>query len=130
MKLLSAKLLLVLAMQVSAAEINLVESEGGTFILEGTDVMLDTGSKYTVVNSLTKNDSYLRTVSAVLADGRIKQYPVYNISKYYVLVCSFENIEAVFVKNGKNILGLNIIKQMSPVSLYTIPTPKLFVNCE
>lgn len=119
-------------------EIPLTESEGGTFYLNSeivgvsSSMLFDTGSKYVVLGKdtfaivkMTSQVKPLRTIHAIMANGRGAYYPVYQIDKIsFSADCEFYNVEVVVMQGStKDILGLNVIKEMTPLVLYVYPDP-------
>jgi predicted aspartyl protease len=119
-------------------QIPLTESEGGTFYLDstvsGTDshMLFDTGSKYVVLGKTTfrelkqtHNMVPIRTIHAVMANGRGSYYPVYQLDQLeFSDNCVFFNVEVVVMEgSNRDILGLNVIKEMTPLELHVYPLP-------
>jgi predicted aspartyl protease len=118
--------------------IPLAESEGGTFYLDGvvsgvdSHMLFDTGSKYVVLGKdtfrlvkKTENITMLRTIHAIMANGRGAYYPVYQVAQLeFAEGCVFFNVEVVVMENNsRDILGLNVIKEMTPLELHVYPLP-------
>jgi predicted aspartyl protease len=125
-------------------ELTLTESAGGVFYLAGTvsnaadaSMLFDTGSKYVVIGKDTFNQikhdptvTKLRTIHAIMANGKGAYYPVYQIGKLTLSdTCEFYNVEAVVMEhNVKDILGLNVIKEMTPLELHIYPLPLIITE--
>jgi len=103
------------------------------------ELMLDTGSGYLAINQnllaeLKKRQmaSYQRSINARLANGAVKKVAIYQIAQLHLGEgCTLYNVDAAILSgNSRNILGLNILKQMESFSVAFDP-PQLILNgCE
>lgn len=119
---------------ISTVSIHLDIARSGTLYVAGSlssdhsvDLLLDTGSSYTIITSksfealrLANAITYQRDIIGVMADGRERKTKVYMIKEMAVGNCRLNNIEAV-VLGGQSVgvLGINALKQLSPFSINT-----------
>lgn len=100
--------------------------------------LVDTGSGLTVVppsvikDLLTRNEASLtRELTGTLASGERMAVSVYTITMLQLGKCRFRDVEVVvFPGRTSPILGLNIIRQLEPVTFsFATDPPHLTVNC-
>ncbi|MDX1694103.1 MAG: retropepsin-like aspartic protease [Ketobacteraceae bacterium] len=100
------------------------------------ELMLDTGSGYLAINEALLDElkdggmaTYQRSIRARLANGSVKKVPVYRISQLTLgKGCIIHNVDAAVLRGKtRNILGLNVLKQMESFSVSFNP-PRLVLN--
>jgi len=103
-----------------------------------TMLLLDTGSGYVSLSQQTFNKlaagstkRLLRHIQGVMANGKKVTVPIYQIAELRLgSSCVLHEIEvAVMPAGSRDILGLNAIRQLQPVTLALDP-PSLSGNCE
>ncbi len=120
-------------------------STASTYYIDGyftgygaVDLMVDTGSSYTVINEealavLRENGAatYLKDLTGIMADGSKKIVPVYQIAEMSIGAnCAFKNIEAVvFAGSTRYILGISTLKKAAPFTFSMEPPTLLVSNC-
>ena len=143
----SALLLCLAASAIHAGDLDnlaLRTSEAGTYYLAGsidslvhTEFLVDTGAGYVSLSDKTfrtiseiESTILLRHINARMANGRIVTVPVYQVEELALSEnCVLRNIEVTVVKNSdRDILGLNAIRALQPVTLQLDP-PVLSVSC-
>lgn len=126
------------------SDIPLEVAQAGTFYVKAsldgmvdTQLLLDTGSGYVSLSKATfnqiKNDSttvFQRNITGVMANGHSMSVPVYLIGELKLSSqCILHDIEvAVFQNASRDILGLNALKQMQPITLQLDP-PVMTATC-
>jgi len=117
----------------------------GTFYLPAvvdrqvdTRLLLDTGSGYVSLsqqtfNKLTRDSTrhLLRHIQGVMANGKTVSVPVYQIAELGLGAgCVLYDIEVAVMPSGsRDILGINAIRQLQPITLGLDP-PRLSGNCQ
>ena len=125
--------------------IPMLESAAATYYVEGhlqgygdVDLMVDTGSSYTVVNTrvfdaLQSNGKahHLKELSGIMADGSRQRVPIYRLPGLTLGDrCFFENVEvAVFPGDTRNILGIRTLKNAAPFSFSVDPPTLTLSGC-
>jgi predicted aspartyl protease len=126
------------------SEIHLEAVQAGTFYVKAsldgvveTDLLLDTGSGYVSLSKTTfdrikdtASTTFQRNITGVMANGKAVSVPVYRIAELKLnSECVLHDIEvAVFRDTSRDILGLNALKQMQPLTLQLDP-PVLTATC-
>lgn len=104
-----------------------------------SELMLDTGSEYLVVNEKTLRQlkdkaqvKYIKDVTGVMADGSEIRVPVYHLAHLNIGDrCMIENVEvAVFKGNTRQILGLSALRKVAPFSVSVEPAGLTLSNCQ
>lgn len=119
-------------------------ADSGTLYVEGrligkvdTTLLLDTGSGYVSLSraifNRVKGDAgtrFLRDIHGVLADGNNVVVPVYSVAELRLGAnCTLREVEVAVMPNGaRDILGLNALRQLQPLTLQLDP-PRLTANC-
>lgn len=132
------------AAHAEATSLPLHTAGSGTLYLDGrlvnavdTELLLDTGSGYVSLSRETFNrvkghagTRYLREIHGVLANGKSVAVPVYAIAELSLGAnCTLYNVEVAVMPNGsRDILGLNALRQLQPLTLQLDP-PQLVANC-
>lgn len=102
------------------------------------DLMVDTGSGYTVINEdtlalLKEFDGavYVKDLSGVLADGSSMTVPVYRIAQMRIgAACTLRDVEvAVFPGSTRQILGLSALRHAAPFIFSLNPPQLVLSNC-
>lgn len=102
------------------------------------DLMVDTGSGYTVINeetlSLLKEFDgaiYVKDLSGILADGSSMTVPVYRIAQLRIgEACTLLDVEvAVFPGSTRQILGLSALRHAAPFIFSLNPPQLVLSNC-
>lgn len=120
-------------------------STASTYYVDGyftgygaVDLMVDTGSSYTIINEealavLRQKGAatYIKDLTGIMADGSKKIVPVYQIAEMSIgNGCTFKNVEAaVFAGNTRHILGISTLKQAAPFTFSMEPPTLLVSNC-
>ncbi len=120
-------------------------STASTYYVDGyftgygaVDLMVDTGSSYTVINEealavLRENGAaiYVKDLTGIMADGSKKIVPVYRIAEMSIgNGCTFKDIEAaVFAGSTRYILGISTLKKATPFTFSLEPPTLLLSNC-
>jgi len=128
-------LLCSLPWRAEAAEFALQQATSGNFYVAAvfgpvhTDMLLDTGSGYVSLTPATfrrinrsatgeARPAFKRKITGVMANGRATSVPVYQLPQLQLGDCVLENIEAVvFPGADRNILGLNALSRLQPLTL-------------
>ena len=126
------------------AEIPMHEVRSGAFYIKGnlgglvdTDLLLDTGSGYVSLSQQTfdliRDDAttvFQRHITGIMANGRKESVPIYRIGELRLTSeCILRNIEvAVFRSTSRDILGLNALMQIQPITLQLDP-PLMTATC-
>ncbi|MDH5544945.1 MAG: retroviral-like aspartic protease family protein [Gammaproteobacteria bacterium] len=101
-----------------------------------TELMVDTGSGYLVLNETTLHSlkrkghaAYLRQLQGIMADGTQKTVDVYQISSIKIgETCVLRNVEAaIFPGNTRQILGLSALQKAAPF-IFSIEPPELVLS--
>ena len=101
-----------------------------------TELMVDTGSSYMTINedtlaALTKSKqaTYVKKVSGVLADGSHIPISIYSIARVEIGAnCVISNVEAaVFPGKTRQILGLSALRKTAPF-VFSIEPPRLTLS--
>lgn len=102
------------------------------------DLMVDTGSGYTVINEDTltllkaiDGAVYVKDLSGVLANGSTMTVPVYRVAQLRIgAACTLRDVEvAVFPGSTRQILGLSALRHAAPF-IFSLNPPKLVLsNC-
>ncbi|WP_126453462.1 retropepsin-like aspartic protease family protein [Sulfuriflexus mobilis] len=105
---------------------------------ESEAYLIDTGASYVTISETTLADlldkdqaEFVRVMSAVLADGRGMDVPVYRVSSLQIgKHCHFSDVEvAVIPGEARCVLGLSALRQAAPF-IFSIDPPELTVsNC-
>jgi predicted aspartyl protease len=102
------------------------------------DLMVDTGSGYTVINEETlallkeiNGAVYVKELSGVLADGSSMTVPVYRVPQLRIgEACTLMDIEvAVFPGKTRQILGLSALRHAAPFIFSMNPPQLVLSNC-
>lgn len=102
------------------------------------DLMVDTGSGYTVINEETlallkefDGAVYVKELSGVLADGSTMTVPVYRVSQMRIgEACTLIDVEvAVFPGKTRQILGLSALRHAAPFIFSMNPPQLVLSNC-
>lgn len=102
------------------------------------DLMVDTGSGYTVINEETlallkalDEAVYVKELSGVLADGSTMTVPVYRIAQMRIgEACTLLGVEvAVFPGKTRQILGLSALRHAAPFIFSMNPPQLVLSNC-
>lgn len=102
------------------------------------DLMVDTGSGYTVINEETlalleafDGADYVKELSGVLADGSKMTVPVYRIAQLRIgAACTLRDVEvAVFPGKTRQILGLSALRHAAPFIFSMNPPQLVLSNC-
>ena len=100
--------------------------------------LLDTGAAMVTVSEglyrqLKKvtETRQLRTVAGRMADGRYKQFPVYEIKGLTLGdSCDLQTLEVLVVGGkGRNLLGLNALERVAPFTMSLAPPALLISGC-
>lgn len=134
----------VSASQAAPIDIPLEAVQAGTYYIQAsldgmvdTRLLLDTGSGYVSLSKATfdriRNDSttvFQRNITGVMANGHSMSVPVYLIGELKLSShCILRGIEvAVFQNASRDILGINALKQMQPITLQLDP-PVMTATC-
>lgn len=124
--------------------LQLTQGAAGTYYVAaelGTGVessmLLDTGSGYVSLSGSTfraiqqqSTAVFLRNIRGVMANGKSQNVPVYRINSLKLSeTCELTGIEvAVFPSATRDILGLNAIRLLQPLTLQLDP-PALLTSC-
>ena len=101
-----------------------------------TEFLFDTGSGYLAINEVIlaqlksqKQASFKRYIHAKMANGKIRQVPLYKIVSLSLAPgCVLYDVDAAILpRNTRNILGMNVLKMMDSVSL-SMDKPSLTVK--
>ena len=102
------------------------------------EMLVDTGSAYTTINEKTLSilkqrgqATYVKNMTAKLADGAYKTVPIYRITSISIGdVCKIENVEAaVLPGNTRSLLGLNALNKTGPIMFSMDPPHLMLSNC-
>lgn len=143
--LLAAVLLVVNAdARADTAKIPMHEMQTGVFYIKGnldnlvdTDMLLDTGSGYVSLSQQTfaiiRDDVttvFQRHITGIMADGHKQSVPIYRIGELKLASdCVLHDIEvAVFSNTSRDILGLNALMRIQPITLQLNP-PLMTATC-
>ncbi|MFN2308618.1 MAG: retroviral-like aspartic protease family protein [Gammaproteobacteria bacterium] len=100
------------------------------------DLMVDTGSGYTVINEQTlallkpsNGAVYVKDLSGILADGSSMTVPVYRIAHLRIgEACTLSDVEvAVFPGGTRQILGLSALRRAAPF-IFSLDPPQLVLS--
>lgn len=128
----------------TAAAIPLQAADAGTYYVKAslagqveTELLVDTGSGYVSLSEATfdrikhaAGTIFQRQITGVLANGKSVSVPVYRIEQLDLGgTCILKNIEvAVFQNASRDILGLNALKLIQPITLQMEP-PVMMASC-
>ncbi|GMR08828.1 MAG: hypothetical protein BMS9Abin26_1835 [Gammaproteobacteria bacterium] len=148
--LLAFLLLLVAGLPVGAAYTTMVvpmeERSTATFYIDvilpdvgNMSLMVDTGAAYMTINedmlkTMEKKGHavFVRELSARLADGSVRDYPVYKVSEINIGgKCVIQNVEvAVLPGNTRCMLGLSALRKAAPFEFSMDPPQLRLSNCD
>lgn len=133
-----------MAVAQTTQSIAMVSMDSGAFYIKATvarmvvtDMLLDTGSGYVSLSAQTfegirdaPGTVFQRYITGVLADGKMKRVPVYQISELKLSKeCVLHDLEVAVMHSAKrDILGLSALRQLQPLTLQMDP-PMLTANC-
>lgn len=125
-------------------QVPLAQSGSGSFTIEGemggvrSEFLLDTGASMVTINrnlfdEIRKRNSIekVRTVGARLASGKVELLDVYRSDSFIIgASCDLGPVEfAVVKRGGRNLLGMNALKQAAPFSISFTPPQLSLSQC-
>lgn len=121
------------------------EKSAATFYVPGEiagigpiEFLVDTGSGYMMINQRTLDAlvsageaRYVKQLQGILADGSMREVPVYALARMRIGDCWLSNVEAaVFPGESRQILGLSALRKAAPF-IFSIDPPALSLSgCE
>ena len=122
----------------------LAQSGSGSFMIEGemggvkSEFLLDTGASMVTINrelfrEIRRHNPVekVRTVGARLASGKVELLDVYQADNFIIGAgCDLGPVEFAVVKQGgRNLLGMNALKQAAPFSISFSPPQLSLSQC-
>lgn len=104
-----------------------------------TELLVDTGSGYVSLTGKTfsrlKQDAHTRFqrhITGVMANGRAVSVPIYRIRELRLTEeCTLRDIEVAVLRGAsRDILGLNALKQLQPITLRMDPPQLISNSCQ
>ncbi len=121
------------------------KEHSGTFTVAGaiegaieTRLLLDTGSTYVVLSpdtfkalTRTRSPEKLRLIKGAMADGSVRQAPVYRLSSLTLSPsCTLTDVEAVVFDGAtRDILGISALSRLGEMTVAFSPGRLRFAQC-
>jgi len=120
-----------------------IRGETGILVIDGVinnrpaEFMFDTGATTSVLTTdlayeIEDSLEHFRIMYGIMADGKIQAYSVFRINELRIGdKCIAKDTEAAIIPGAdRNILGVNVIREFSPVTINFEGKQEIIFNCE